>query len=378
MKYLTTAAFALGLTATSAFAGSIQRATDPSQILFERGKNYLQFSVTYADADISGTSSGFSALGGFVTQPAGVSSGDIAQSFLSYSVGLKVELTDKLTFALVGNNPVGADVQYASNNLPYLFSGSSAEISSTAITGYLKYNITDRWSVYGGVRATSVDGQVNLAPDLAASNPLFAAANYTLDVSPDIGWGYVLGAAFTIEEILMKFALTYESKTEHDFADNDGVPFTVEIPQSVTLHARSAVSEQMLVFGSIRWQEWSEFEVAPQDFLGNALNTSALPIAFGAGDYTTYEVGVARRLTQKFSLIGTFTYEPDSGNPVGNLEGRDGFLAYGIAGRYSTPTYDITAGVRYIDLGPTNTTTINSQFAGNDAIAFGLQLGYRF
>ncbi len=379
MKTLMTAALALGLTAGSAFAGSIQRATDGSQILFERGKNYLQFSVTYVDADISGTSNSFSAFGGFVNQPAGVSSGDIAQSYLSFSAGVKIELTDKVTFALVGSNPVGADVSYVSNNLPYLFSGSNAEINSTALTGYLKYKITDRFSVYGGVRATTVDGNVNLAPDLAASNALLAAANYTLNVNPDIGWGYVLGAAFTIEEILMKFALTYESKTEHDFRDNNGVPFTVQIPQAVTLHARSAVSEQMLVFGSIRWQEWSKFRVAPQDFLNNPLNQpNRLPIAFGADDYTTYEVGVARRLTEKFSLIGTLTYEPDSGKPVGNLEGRDGYMAYGIAGRYSTRTYDITAGIRYIDLGPTNTTTINSQFADNDAIAIGLQLGYRF
>ncbi len=370
MKTLTTAALALGLTASSAFAGSVQRSADQSQILFERGKNYLQFSVTYADADISGTATAFNL--GPVAQPAGTPSGDIAESFLSYSAGLKVELSEKLTFAVVANNPVGADVRYGAV-LPYVFAGSTAEITSTAITGYLKYQITDRFSVYGGLRATSVDGNVNLAPSL-----LGGAFNYTLNVASDVGYGYVLGAAFTIEEILMKFALTYESKTEHDFVDNNGVPFTVEIPQAVTLHARSAVSQQMLVFGSIRWQEWSEFQVAPADFLANPLNTSQLPIAFGADDYTTYELGVARRLTEKFSLIGTLTYEPDSGKPVGNLEGRDGFMAYGIAGRYSTETYDITAGVRYIELGSTNTTTINSQFSGNDAIAVGLQLGYRF
>ncbi|MEL7255973.1 MAG: outer membrane protein transport protein [Pseudomonadota bacterium] len=359
MKYLTTAAFALGLTASSAFAGSVQRATDPSQILFERGQNYLQFSVTYADANISGTNAAFG----------GARTGDIANAFLSYGVGFKMELNEKLTFAVTGHNPVGADVTYAI--VPgFPFAGSTAEISSTSLTGYLKYKITDRFSVYGGVRATTVDGNVNLGP--------FTGVGYTLNVSPDIGYGYVLGAAYTIDEILMKIALTYESKTEHDFVDNAGTPFTVEIPQAITLHARSAVSEQMLVFGSIRWQEWSEFTVGPNDFLANPLNVQRLPIAFGNGDYTTYEVGVARRLTQKFSVIGTFTYEPENDKAVGNLEGRDGFLAYGLAGRYSTPTYDITAGVRYIDLGPSNTTTVNTQFADNDAWAFGLQLGYRF
>ncbi|MEO0372024.1 MAG: outer membrane protein transport protein [Pseudomonadota bacterium] len=358
MKILTTAALALGLTASSAVAGSVQRATDPSQILFERGQNYLQFSVTYADANISGTNAAF-----------GVQTGDIANAFVSYGAGLKVELSDKLTFGLTAHNPVGADVTYAA--VPgFPFAGSTAEITSTSLTGMLKYKITDRFSVYGGLRATQVGGQVDLGP--------FTPFRYTLNVGNDVGYGYVLGAAFTIDEILMKFALTYESKTEHDFVDTAGTPFTVEIPQAVTLHARSAVSEQMLVFGSIRWQEWSEFQVAPNDFLANRLNVQRLPIAFGNGDYTTYEVGVARRLTQKFSVIGTLTYEPENDKAVGNLEGRDGFISYGLAGRYSTPTYDVTAGVRYIDLGPSNTTTVNSQFAGNDAWAFGLQLGYRF
>ncbi|MEL6646208.1 MAG: outer membrane protein transport protein [Pseudomonadota bacterium] len=360
MKFLSLAAAVLGLTATSAFAGSIQRAGDGSQILFERGKNYVEFSAIYADADISGVGTG---------PFAGTASGDIANSFLSFSAGFKTRINKKLTFALVGSNPVGADVSYPIS--PYFFSGSTAEITSTALTGYLRYDITDRFHVYGGLRATNVNGNVNLVP----GTPF----NYTLNVRSDIGWGYVLGAAFTIEEIFMKFALTYESKTEHDFIDNAGTPFTVEIPQAVTLHARSAVSEKMLVFGSIRWQEWSEFQVGPNDFLTNPLNTAGLPIAFGAGDYITYEIGVARRFTEKLAVVGTYSHEPSQGALVGNLEGRNGFDSYGLGVIYSpNRKYDITAGVRYIQLGDATTTTIGSRFSGNDALAFGLKLGYRF
>jgi long-subunit fatty acid transport protein len=354
MKFLAMAAAVLGLTAGSALAGSVQRASDGSQILFERGKNYLEFSVTRVDGDVSGVGTG--ALTGLV-------SGDIAEPYLSYSLGYKLDINEKLTFAIVANNPIGADVAYPIT--PYLFSGSTAEVTSTALTGYLRYKISDRFSVYGGIKGTTVEGNVVLP-------------GYALAVSPDIGFGYVLGAAFTIDEILMKFALTYESKTEHDFVDNLGVPFTVEIPQAVTLHARSAVSEKMLVFSTIRWQEWSKFQVAPNDFLTNPLNTFGLPIAFGPGDYWSYELGVGRRVTEKLSVIGTFGYEPETGNLVGNLEGRDGYLSYGLAVRYAMPTYDITAGVRYIDLGPATTTTINSAFSGNDALAFGIKLGYRF
>ncbi len=356
MKYLSMAAAVLGLTAGSAFAGSVQRAADGSQVLFEEGKNYLEFSVTRVDADISGVGAG---------PFAGAVSGDIAEAYVSYSLAYKLDVTDRLTFALVADDPIGADIAYPA--LPYPFAASTAEITSTAYTAYLKYKMSDRFHVYGGVRGTTVDGNVSLP-----------AGGYALNVSPDIGFGYVLGAAYTVDEIRLKVALTYESKTEHDFVDNAGVPFTVEIPQAVTLHARSAVSPKMLVFSSIRWQEWSEFQVSPNDFLANPLNAAGLPIAFGAGDYTTYELGLARRVTDKLAVLGSVAYEPETNNLVGNLEGRDGFISYGLGVRYSTPTYDITAGIRYVDLGPATTTSIGSTFAGNDALAFGLKLGYRF
>ena len=34
-----------------------------------------------------------------------------------------------------------------------------------------------------------------------------------------------------------RIAATYESRTRHEFQDNGGTPFEVEIPQAVTLHA---------------------------------------------------------------------------------------------------------------------------------------------
>lgn len=360
MKFLAMAATVLGMTATSVSAGSIQRANDGSQILFEEGTNYLEFSARYVESELSGVGTGAFA---------GTASGNIAEPFTTFSGGFKTELSEKLTFALTLTNPVGADINYPIS--PYFFAGSQAKVESTALTGYLKYKLSDRFHVYGGLRASELRGSVNLVPLLPF--------NYTLNAPSDVGFGYVLGAAYTIDEIRLKLAVTYESKTEHDYLDNAGVPFTVEIPQAFTLHARSAVSEKMLVFGSIRWQEWSKFQVAPNDFLTNPINVSGLPIAFGAGDYTTYEIGVARRVTEKVAVIGTFTHEPSAGTLVGNLEGRNGFTAYGVAMIYSpTPDYDITAGVRYIDLGSATTTTIGSRFSGNSAIAVGLELAHRF
>lgn len=352
---------AIGLAAGTAQAGSIQRDGDRSQILFEEGKNYLQFSVVNVSPDVSGVGTNA------VLPLAGLQSGNIQETYQSYSFGYKRDLNEQLTFAIVTKNPVGADVSYPIR--PYPFSSASAEIESLAVTGYLKYQMNDRVSVYGGLRLQSLNGKVNLP----ASPPF--TSRYTLTVDKDYKVGYVLGSAYEIPEIAMRLALTYESKIEHDFRDNTGTKFDVEIPQAVTLHAQTGIAADTLLFGSARWQEWSKFQVAPSDFTGVR---SPLPIAFGTGDTWTYELGIGRKFSENWSGALTLGHEAGNDKPVGNLEGRDGFTSYGVAVEYSTESYDVTFGVKYIDLGSATTTTIGSNFSGNDAVAMGMQVGYRF
>ncbi|MEM6481743.1 MAG: outer membrane protein transport protein [Pseudomonadota bacterium] len=364
MKNIATLAAALGLAAGAVQAGSIQRDNDRSQILFEPGKNYLEFSVVNFTGEISGTGTG-----AVIPFLAGSRSGNIFQNYQSYGLAYKYQYNEQLTFAVVANNPVGADVAYPIS--PYIFSGSTAEITSLAVTGYVKYRFNENISAYAGVRAQRLDGSVDLISSLAGS--------YALNVSPDYSFGYVLGAAYEIPDIAMRVALTYESKIEHDFRDNNGTPFEVEIPQAVTLHARTGISPTMLVFGSIRWQEWTQFEVAPADFsTPSALNPGGLPIAFGTDDFWTYEIGLGRKFSENWSGAVTVGYENDGGVPVGNLEGKDGYVSYGISAKYSTEAYDISLGLKYFDLGSATTTTIASDFSGNHALGVGAKIGWRF
>ena len=364
MKKIALTATALGIAAGAAQAGSIQRDTDKSQILFEEGRNYLEFSVVSFTGNISGEGTG---------QFAGLQSGNIFRNYQTYSLGYKRELNEKLTFAIVANNPVGADVAYSATSAPYPFATAEAEIDAVALTAYLKYQFTENVSAYGGLRLQSLSGNVDLPSPLPGVIP-----RYQLDVDEDYKFGYVLGAAYEIPDIAMRVALTYESKIEHDFRDNNGVPFDVEIPQAVTFHGRTGIAPTVLLFGSVRWQEWSKFQVAPQDFLDFPANTSGLPIAFGADDFWTYEVGLGKSLNENWSIAGTLGYETDANKPVGNLEGKDGYVSYGASVRYSTEAYDVAVGLKYFDLGSAETTTIGSQFSGNDVLALGVRLGWRF
>ncbi|MEL7257704.1 MAG: outer membrane protein transport protein [Pseudomonadota bacterium] len=347
MKKIAAAATTLGLATTSAFAGQIERDGDRTQILFEDGKNYVEVTASTVHLNVSGT------LG-----PLG--SGNIQESYQQFSFGYKHQLNEKLAFAVVLNSPVGADVFYNPGIAPYPFAGSTATVDSRALTGLAKYQVMDRVSIYGGLRVQALKGSVFLPP----------LGNYALSVEEDYKLGYVLGAAYEIPDIALRVAATYESKIEHDFRDNAGTEFDVEIPQAVTLNFQSGVAANTLVFGSIRWREWTEFNITPPEI--------GAPIAFGTSDIWTYELGVGRRFNENWSAAATLGYEQDNNDIVGNLQGTDGYVSYGLAVKYETETWELTTGIRYFDIGSTNTTTIGANFADNDAIAVGMKLGLRF
>lgn len=355
MKKRFMAAAMCSMVAGAGYAGEIQRASDVSPILFEDGDNYLEFSVAAVNPDLSGT------FAGMVT-------GDITEAYRNFSLGYKRQVNDRLTFAIVGNQPYGADVSYAGVT-PYPFAGSSAELNSLSITGLVKYNLSDRVSAYGGLRLQSMDGTIVIRT-VGLPPPIPAA--YNLKVNEDYKLGYVLGGAYEIKEMALRVALTYESEIEHDFRDNTGTPFKVKIPQAFTLHAQSGISRSTMVFGSIRWQEWSKFEIRPLDFAGGLI-----PVAAGPSDIWTYELGVGHRFSENWSGAFTLGYERDQGDVVTNLSAKDGYMSYGLAVKYETENWEITTGLRYIDVGSAM-TNIGAGFSGNDAIAAGIKLGFRF
>lgn len=347
---LVSAACAATVAAGAAHAGGIERRGDPSQILFEEGNQYLEFSVTHVAPNVSGTNTTAAPVG---------ATGNITESYQNWAFGYKHELNDKITLAFVLDEPVGADVNY--DTAGAFFSGSSASVDSIAATALMKYQFTDRFSAYGGLKLQGLSGAITVQP--------FGGGPYVLNVDKDYQLGYLVGAAYEVPEIAMRVALTYESEIEHEFRDNSGNPFKVKTPQSVTLHAQSGIAANTLLFGSIRWREWTEFNVSPPEFPAN-------PIASGTSDIWTYTLGVGRKFSDKWSGAFSLGYEKDNGDVVGNLSGTDGYWSYGVAAIYQGEGYKITTGVRYIDLGSANTNVAN--FSGNDAVAVGMKVGWTF
>ena len=131
----------------------------------------------------------------------------------------------------------------------------------------------------------------------------------------------------------------------------------------------------------MRWRDWSEFQVAPLDF-GDVLGRAGAAIAFGTSDIWTCELGLGRRLSNRWSGIASITYEEDLGDTVGNLLAYDGLISYGLAAIYRRTVgdqqWELNAGARYVTFGDTRTTSIGADFGGNSAVATGLRLAIRF
>jgi len=372
MKTQLLAATALAMTASFANAGGIERRGDPSMILFEKSKNYVELTAVHVDPSVSG-----SPRPGIPT----AAPGNIQQSYRSFAGAYKHDLNDRVTLAFVIDEPVGADVNY---NGPSAFAGgaffgtSNASVESVAFNALARYKASDRFSVYGGLRYVGLSGNLFVLSPATGGNPLAGPGPYSLSVNKDWQVGYLLGAAYEIPDIALRVALTYESETEHDFKDNNGAAFQVELPQSVTLHAQTGIAANTLLFGSIRWREWTKFAVQPLDFFQFVPGVGAVnvPIASEPEDIWTYELGIGRKFSDTWSGAFILGYEKDQDEQVGNLSGKDGFFSYGLAATYETENIKITTGIRYFDIGDANSSV--TAFSDNDAWAFGTRVGFKF
>ena len=373
MKKITLAGAALLASTAIASAGGIERTGFTTGILFEEG-TYVELSYGSISPSVTGNVTGVPA----------VASGDISPTYNSVSLGYHQDITDALSFSLVIDEPVGADVAYPTGT-GYPFAGSTAELSSRQITAALRYELNDNFSVYGGIRGVQVSG------DVYVSTPLFA---YALSAESDYELGYMVGAAYERPDIAMRIALTYFSEVDLSLSGVEspagaGTPeaailavapattFNNTLPQSVLLEAQSGIAANTLLFGSIRWTNWDGYAITP-----NAYPTPSGNLVDYDQDVWTYSLGIARRLNENWAVSATLGYEAEQDGFSGNLGPTDGFTSIGLGAEYTQGNMSIAAGVRYVMIGDANTILaagpVTSDFYDNGVVAFGLRVGFNF
>jgi long-subunit fatty acid transport protein len=291
-----------------------------------------------------------------------------------FGLGYKQDINEQLSFALIFDEPYGADVSYPTGESVAL-GGTEAKLDSRAITGLLRYKIDENISIHGGIRSQTSEAEITL--NGAAYGPL---AGYNVELDKHTGYGYTIGAAYEVPEIALRVALTYISEIEHEFGTTDTFGTTsdteVTTPQAVNLDFQTGIAADTLLFGSVRWAEYSVVEVAPENFPAGSLTD--IEDNFG------YTIGVGRRFSDVFSASVQVGYEPEGEDDlVSPLAPTNGNYSIGLNGQYKIDNVTLSGGVRYIVPGDASAETgtpdtARADFADNSAIGIGFKVGYNF
>ncbi|PJI91942.1 long-subunit fatty acid transport protein [Yoonia maricola] len=372
MKNVMTAGAALLLSTSMVQAVGLDRSGQSVGIIFEEG-NYAEFSFGYVMPTVEGDDvAAFDPLGGGPT-------GNVADDYGVVGFGYKRDIDEKMSFALIIDEPYGADISYPVGDSVSL-GGTEAVLDSIALTGLLRYKFDENFSIYGGVRAQAIEASVTLDGAAYGGAAPAGVSGYSVDLDRDVGYGYTLGAAYEIPDIALRVALTYISEIEHEFGTSDNFGSTadteVTTPQAVNLDFQTGIAADTLLFGSVRWAEYSVVVVEPEAFpLG-----SLTDIDDGFG----YTLGVGRRFNDVFSGSVSVGYEPEGDSDlVSPLAPTNGNYSIAVGGEYQLDDYAISAGIRYIVPGDASAETgtpdtARADFTDSSAVAIGVKVAYNF
>ena len=350
MKGLTTAfAVISACAATGALAGGLDRSGQGIDVIFEPG-TVLMTSMSYAAPNLTGTGGPFDP-------------GNIADSYMSMGVGFKYALNDKIDLGVIIDQPFGAAVSYKGSwPVPV-----AANLSTMAATVVGRYHINENISVHAGIRAQTVTGTGQIGP-------------YSLDVKSDVGFGYLVGAAYEKPEIALRAALTYNSGIDHTMTGTEmGAPstFAQSFPRSVNFDFQTGIAKDTLLMASVRWAEWGGFTISPPTYGAIFLDD----LVSLDHNIMTYEVGIGHRFTDKLSGAFQVGYERTFGDVVSDLSPSDGFWSVGLGGSYQiNDNVKLSAGLKYVAMGDAVSTpsTGSMAFTNNHAFGGGLSLTTSF
>jgi long-subunit fatty acid transport protein len=370
-------AAALAAAPSASYSGGFDLTGQPIDIIFEEG-NYVEGRIGVVVPDVEGTNPVF---GDF---------GNTAENLPFFAGGVKADLTDRISGALIIDTPFLRESDYGAG----LFIGTAAEVEANTLTAIGRFKISENFSIYGGPRlqVASVDLQ-GPTRDVNPASPTFGAQTpvpiYQIDVS-DEGIGYVIGAAAEIPAFKARLAVTYNSEIEHSF-DSDEIfltpvglavvpgSFDIYTPQSVNVDLQAPLSTSTLLKASVRWTNWDGVDFDPPGFRGEF----GRPVVEYTEDVFTYRLTVAQRLNENFAVFATGSYEEDGGEEISLFKTVDGGFSLGGGFVYEDASgFSLTLGGEYRWLdginGPQAPGAPDSTFDDPTAIAASMKVGYRF
>ncbi|MNY88968.1 Outer membrane protein transport protein (OMPP1/FadL/TodX) [compost metagenome] len=391
---------------TSVFAAGLDRSGQSISAFLQPG-NYFEAGISILDPEVKGK------------DISGNKTGDMASDYYFPHAALKIQATDHFSVGLIYDQPFGADAEYSGNNTfvenrPVPFQGgTSVTVDTQNLNLIFGYQPNENWNLYAGAVYQTVDGTVLLR---GTTYSVFNGYDFRTGEDESVGW--LAGVAYQIPEIALKASVTYRSEIEHKMTadENFGAagfitgpasalnPVMTALnassgetklttPQSVNIDFQTGIMANTVAFANLRWVDWSNFKVQPYNFakLSQVLGQSGLvankPNGFNLIDYKEDQisatVGVGRKFNERWGGNVSVGWDSGAGNPVTTLGPTEGFWSVGTGVRFSpAENYFIGAGVKYFWLGDADAVTgahsNAGKFTNNDAIAYGLNIGYKF
>lgn len=288
--------------------------------------------------------------------------------------------------------------------------GTQVKVSSHNLSMLFGFQPNENWNFYAGPVYQSIEGRLKLR------GQAYSLYNgYDATIPQDEAWGWLAGFAYQIPSIALKASLTYRSKIDYDMRLDENIPTlsalgllgqnpatianaqgdtAITTPESVNLDFQTGIMANTIAFANLRWVPWSDFSIQPYKFglLSKAVGSLVgQPNGFNLVEYEddqwSANVGVGRKFSDKWSGTAAVGWDSGAGNPVTTLGPTEGFWNVGLGVQYSpAPNYFIAGGLKYIRLGDakaqtgaqSGTDAFVANFEDNDAMAYGLKIGYRF
>lgn len=426
LKHLSTAMILATLPATGVFAAALDRSGQSISAFLQPG-NYFEAGLSVLDADVSGTTKA-NYPNAALPLLSNTSVGEMADSYQFAHAALKLQLADQLSFGLIYDQPFGAKATYSTDTakLPAALPGAAAalqgqgafhngtqgtsvEVETQNLSMILGFQPNKNLNFYAGPVYQTVKGNIQLRGTAYGGSATFGGYNADIKETGDIGW--LAGAAYQIPEIALKASVTYRSEIKHStdakesfsslglFAGLNAIPAKetdITTPQSVNLDLQTGIMADTVAFANVRWVNWKDFAVRPYKF-GVASTQAAVVASTGKKDgfdlvaYTddqwSVTTGVGRKLNEHWAGNVSVGWDSGAGNPVTTLGPTEGYWNVGLGLQYSpAANYFIAGGVKYFWLGDAkaqsaaqfNTDNYVADFTGNNAIAYGMKIGYKF
>lgn len=349
------------------WAGGIDRTGQGLGALFEEGR-YLEISASQVMPRVKGND----LLGG--------PTGDVAGNYFLPSLSLKFDVTNKLSVAFVADKTFGADILYGDGAT--LLGGTLVDVASHGVLGLARYRINENFSLHGGLRVQTSSATVRLKG--LAYGPV---GGYQVHLGPDTALSPAAGIAFEKPEIALRVAATYHAAIKHKLDTRETAPLAplngdsttpISLPRAVNLDFETGIAADTLLYGGLRWVNWSEFRVDPARFV--AVTGEGL---IELKDTRTWTFGLARRFTDRWAGAVSVNYEGRGeplSSPLAPVNGRRGLT---LAAIHTMDKVKVTVGISYIKLGDAKleTGTPDTQRAtmsGNSTVGVGAKIGWSF